>query len=265
MKDFFTMTKGGVFLVMAWLFMIGPIQAEKTPDHLVVGPSIDDVSFVDAIKEISARFEVFFTFDLKLVEGIMVDDSFREYQSVENAVEYVLQKTSLKYRIIQNQYVIIYKDDDQGIESLRQMSRHLDGLISEGEQSVSEPSKPEVRVAPIIPTKPVIRHIEPIAFNVEGTVTDENGEPLIGVNIQVKGSSKGASTDFEGAFTLEGIDENAVLIVSYVGYVTQEVSVSGNRNLSIVMVADSQLLDEVVVVGYGTQKKANLTGSVATT
>lgn len=263
MTNFLTKIKGKVFLILAGLMLTGQIQAEHSKDNLLVTRPVDDISFVEAIKEISARFEVFFTFDLKLVEGIRVDESFRQIESVENAVEFVLQKTSLKYRIIQDQYVIIYKDDNQGMESLRQMSRHLDGLIHEGEKSVAKTPAPKPRVAPLIKTRPLIRDIQRVIFNVEGTVSDENGEPLIGVNVQVKGSNKGASTDLNGHFVLEDIDENAVLVISYIGYVTQEVPVSGNRNLTITMVPDSQLLDEVVVVGYGTQKKANLTGSVA--
>lgn len=102
-----------------------------------------------------------------------------------------------------------------------------------------------------------------VNIDVSGVITDEEGEPLIGVNILVKGTNNGVSTDFEGRFSLEDVDENAVLVISYVGYQTQEVPVVGQSNLNITMVSDSQLLDEVVVVGYGTMKKSDLTGSVA--
>ncbi len=102
----------------------------------------------------------------------------------------------------------------------------------------------------------------PVPLTVNGRVVDPNGEPLIGVNIQVEGNNKGTSTDVEGHFSIEDIDDNAVLIVSYVGYQTQEIPVAGKSNLSITLVLDSQLLDEVVVVGYGTQKKENLTGAI---
>src|SRR5690625_1648522 len=101
------------------------------------------------------------------------------------------------------------------------------------------------------------------AVTVVGIVTDQEGEPLIGVNIQVKGSSKGTSTDFDGKFTLEDIDENAVLVVSYVGYQTQEVPIAGKSNLDIVMISDSQLLDEVVVVGHGSQRRQDITSAIS--
>lgn len=102
----------------------------------------------------------------------------------------------------------------------------------------------------------------PVTFSIEGKVVDQNDEPLIGVNIQVKGSNKGTSTDFDGNFTLEDIEEKAVLVVSYIGYQTQEVAVEGRPTITIVLQEDVQTLEEVVVVGYGTQKKANLTGAV---
>src|SRR5690606_8914276 len=97
------------------------------------------------------------------------------------------------------------------------------------------------------------KQVQPSAFAVSGKVIDQSGEPLIGVNIQVKGTNKGTVTDFEGDFSFEDINENAVLVVSYVGYQTQEVAVAGKTNLTITLESDSQLLDEVVVVGYGTQ------------
>jgi len=100
-------------------------------------------------------------------------------------------------------------------------------------------------------------------IDISGNVTDSEGEALIGVNIQVKGTNQGTATDFDGFFTLDDVAEDAVLVVSYIGYQTQEIPVAGQTNLSITLITDSQLLDEVVVVGYGTQKKTNLTGAVS--
>ncbi len=261
METNFTIWKGIIAgLILAVLPMV---YTQAASPGVESGSEIaKEVTFVEAIKEISVRFEVFFTFDLKLVEGIMVDESFREYSTVENAVEYVLQKTTLKYRIIQQQYVIIYKSDAEGMESLRQMSRHLDGLISEGEQMMEVPTRPVARTVEVLPERTARQPLAPLEYSISGTVTDQDGEPLIGVNIQVKGTGKGTSTDFEGQFTLADIDENAILVVSYIGYQTQEIPVSGNANIQITMISDSQLLDEVVVVGYGTQKKSDLTGAV---
>ncbi|HLT94197.1 MAG TPA: carboxypeptidase-like regulatory domain-containing protein, partial [Membranihabitans sp.] len=83
----------------------------------------------------------------------------------------------------------------------------------------------------------------------EGQVSDLQGEPLIGVNVLVKGTNKGTSTDFAGKFVLEDVDDDAILIFSYIGYQTLEVAVEGQTALEIRMSSDAQLLDELVVVG----------------
>ena len=98
---------------------------------------------------------------------------------------------------------------------------------------------------------------------VSGNVVDETGLPVIGVNVKVKGTTNGAITDLDGNFTLKGVPQDAVLVVSYVGYKEQEIKVGAQSQLSITLQEDTELIDEVVVVGYASQKKVNLTGSVS--
>lgn len=97
---------------------------------------------------------------------------------------------------------------------------------------------------------------------IKGVILDENKEPLIGATVQVKGEATGAAADLDGKFTLKA-KKNAVLVVSYIGYLTQEVRPQGKTDLTIQLTPDSKTLDEVIVVGYGTMKKSDLTGSVA--
>lgn len=97
---------------------------------------------------------------------------------------------------------------------------------------------------------------------VKGTILDENKEPLIGATVQVKGETTGAAADLDGNFTLKA-KKNATLVISYIGYLTQEVRLQGKTQVTIQLTPDSKTLDEVVVVGYGTMKKSDLTGSVA--
>lgn len=101
------------------------------------------------------------------------------------------------------------------------------------------------------------------ASNVTGVVVDASGVPLIGVNVLEKGTTNGTITDFDGKFTLNVSSPNAKLVISYIGYVSQEVSALKNGELKVVLKEDTETLEEVVVVGYGTQKKANLSGSVS--
>ena len=98
-------------------------------------------------------------------------------------------------------------------------------------------------------------------YTLTGTVLDQNGIPVIGANVIEKGTTNGTVTDFDGNFSIQ-VNKNSVLTVSFIGYVSQEVAVKGGNKLNITLKEDSQALDEVVVVGYGTQKKVNLTGAV---
>jgi len=95
-----------------------------------------------------------------------------------------------------------------------------------------------------------------------GKVTEENGQPIPGVSISLKGTSKGTNTDINGNFKIEVIDDKSILVFSFVGFETQEISVGNTDNLLIKLKVNTKLLSEVVVVGYGSQKKANLTGAV---
>ncbi len=97
---------------------------------------------------------------------------------------------------------------------------------------------------------------------VKGSIVDEVGDPVIGASVLIKGSGKGTATDLEGNFVLNDVPDDATLQVSYVGYRTLTVSVKGKTALSLTLQEDSESLDEVVVVGYGTMKKSDLTGSV---
>ncbi|SNR63211.1 TonB-linked outer membrane protein, SusC/RagA family [Maribacter sedimenticola] len=101
-------------------------------------------------------------------------------------------------------------------------------------------------------------------ISVSGTVTDNDGQPLPGASIIINGTTTGTQTDFDGLYALKDVPENGTLVISYIGYATQEISVNGQTTINISLSEDSQALDEVVVVGYGTQKKADLTGSITT-
>jgi TonB-linked SusC/RagA family outer membrane protein len=98
---------------------------------------------------------------------------------------------------------------------------------------------------------------------IEGTVFDEANSPLPGVSILVKGTNDGTATDFDGNFTLDGVPVSSVLVFSYVGFRDQEITVTNDDRLTVVMQEDTETLDEVVVIGYGTQSKKEVTGAVS--
>lgn len=97
---------------------------------------------------------------------------------------------------------------------------------------------------------------------ITGTVIDKNGEPIIGANVLIKGTSIGTITDFNGKYTLE-VPENAIIQISYIGYLSQDINVNGKKEITVRLAEDTQSLDEVVVVGYGTQKKGEVASAIS--
>lgn len=105
-------------------------------------------------------------------------------------------------------------------------------------------------------------HAQQQAKTVTGTVTDVSGEPIIGANIRIKGTTTGTITDIDGNFSIEA-EPQSVIEVSYIGYLTQETVINNQKSIRFLLKEDTKTLDKVVVIGYGVQKKADLTGSVA--
>ncbi|MFZ9455420.1 MAG: SusC/RagA family TonB-linked outer membrane protein, partial [Bacteroidia bacterium] len=100
-------------------------------------------------------------------------------------------------------------------------------------------------------------------FRVSGKITSENRETLIGVNVLVKNTNIGTLSDIEGRFSLDVPDKQSILVFSYVGYATKELAVDGNSELNVMISESAELLNEIVVIGYGSQRKSDLTGVVS--
>ena len=151
--------------------------------------------------------------------------------------------------------VVSVKSNNKDIAAV--MDQLLDGLavsykINEDKQIALYADEPEV----VEQTKPTER-------TVSGVVYDSDGLPVIGAGVMVKGSLHGTVTEEDGRWTLELEDDNVTLEISSMGYQSQSVAVKGRSDFTVTLTSDTQYLDEVVVVGYGTQKKVNLTGSVS--
>jgi len=108
----------------------------------------------------------------------------------------------------------------------------------------------------------IVQKVQQQINKITGTVIDELNEPIIGANIAIKGTSTGTLSDINGQFSLD-VPQGATLIISFIGYQTQEIAVGSRTSLNITLKEDSQVLDEVVVVGYGVQRKRDLTGAVS--
>lgn len=100
-------------------------------------------------------------------------------------------------------------------------------------------------------------------YEIKGTVSDASGSPLPGVSVVIKNTAKGASTDFDGKFTLSNVQKGETLVFSFVGYTTKEIAINNANYLNVTLNEDTQSLEEVVVIGYGTQKKSVVTGAIS--
>lgn len=98
---------------------------------------------------------------------------------------------------------------------------------------------------------------------ITGTIVDQTGEPVMGATVLVKGTTNGSTTDLDGRYSIPNVSPNQVLAVSFIGYASQEIPVGNRTVIDITLLEDSELLEDVVVVGYGVQRKSNLTGAIS--
>ncbi len=204
-----------------------------------------------AISKIEQMTEYHVFYNSKLVDVSQKITVQIHNASLEEALDHLFANKEIDYLLIKN-LIVLFKRGDPDAE------KWLETILDE--EPAAKKDLSENRVIPLLKKDKIT--LQPIRPTLSGAVKDQSGEPLIGVNVLVKGTNKGTSTDFEGRFTLEEVDEQAILVISYIGYQTQEIKIGGKTEIEVTLLEDSQTLDEVVVVGYGTQKKSDLTGSV---
>ncbi|HLU93932.1 MAG TPA: SusC/RagA family TonB-linked outer membrane protein, partial [Membranihabitans sp.] len=249
-------TKGNIAMLLYWVLLI----IYQVPAQSNV-PGVEKILLEEAFQKIGNQFGVFFNYDQEMVSEMRVDYEAGQYDNVDEALSFIFGQTDLKYQIFDKRYVAVYRDTDEGVESIKKMIDHFQGIVDRKE-SVNARKATAVHRLETYSVQEVYN--KRLVLNVSGIVTDPEGEPLIGVNVIVKGSDKGSATDFNGHFTVEDVDDNDILVFSYIGYQTKELSIDGRNSINVVLLENSQTLDEVIVVGYGTQKKVNLTGAVST-
>jgi TonB-linked SusC/RagA family outer membrane protein len=167
------------------------------------------------------------------------------------------------FQVVENQtsYKFLYRDDAvENIQvSLDVLDTPLDKILNEVFAGTGFSYKILANNLIVVGSKELLQQIK-----ITGTVTDEKGNPLSGVTILVKGSTIGVLSDLSGKYSINNAPQNATLIFSFVGMATQEITTNGRMLIDVVLKEEAFGLEEVVVIGYGTEKKATLTGSVAT-
>lgn len=224
------------------------VRQQVSPDAAQV-PEKGVMQLREALKLLEGHYKVDIVFGDRIVEEFAVSAGRVILKgTVEENLSRILQSTGLKFRKIGNSsYAILARGD-----------RRKQPVIKN--QDAPEAVTPQTDMMQVLPaedfTTPVIER------KVSGRITDEKGEPLPGASILVKGTQQGMITDVEGRFSIEVPDENTVLVFSFVGYVSQEIPVGHQTTIEVVLTVDEKALEEVVVVGYGTEAKINITGAV---
>lgn len=180
-------------------------------------------SLEELFSEIEEKSEFIFFYNDNALDLTKIVATENQITTIDQILDKVLKDTNTGYRIVDRQ-VIFYKSDK---------SITYKATSNQQNRKVS----------------------------ISGNISDNTGQPIIGANVVEKGTTNGVVTDIEGKFSLS-VNENAILMITYIGYLTKEIPVKDTKNFNLILFEDSQALEEVVVVGYGTQKKVNLTGSI---
>ena len=218
---------------------------------------------LDVIKEMEERYQVFFTYERSLLENVEVHFEFRKNESLEGAMERLLRETGFLHRTFGDKYLVIYRDTKAGRMKARKLGKAIKQLQRvESSTSISVQHTAE---DPAQRFQSVARGIaaakEVIA--VSGRVTSITGEPLIGATVLVKGTSTGTVTDLDGDYTLADVDGGDTLVFSSIGFLSAEIPINNRTTIDVQLQDNVEALEEIVVVGYGTQRKSDITGSVA--
>ncbi|MDX2304851.1 MAG: SusC/RagA family TonB-linked outer membrane protein [Microscillaceae bacterium] len=220
------------------------------------------ISLKKALKNLELKHNVSFNYDSKIIEDKYVPFDQNAQSDLEQTLEKILDTHRLKYfKIDEKTYVIQSQKSSQGNKN--RVGSSLNSIKTkqfpvEETQNREERNKKEIRLLKNNP----IREIKPDK-TVSGIVTDVEGIGLPGVNVIVKNTSIGTTTDASGKFSVNVPDNQNVLIFSSVGYLTQEIEIGNQTTFSISMKEDVGQLQELVVVGYGSQERAKVTGAVA--
>ncbi|WP_138475463.1 SusC/RagA family TonB-linked outer membrane protein [Dyadobacter bucti] len=208
----------------------------------------------DVLIQFKARYNVDILFEDRLVNKSVNASMIQPSASLEENLTRILQVYDLRFKKVKEGVYVIVKNRKSKASTDQSVTSALENLVfmpvSPLGSTLSQAGSAEGHI------------VAPVDKTIQGKVTDEKGESLPGVSILVKGTQRGTTTDAEGQYKLDIPDETSILIFSFVGYTPQEVAAGSRSVVDVSLKAGDKTLEEIVVVGYGTVKKKDLTGSV---
>jgi TonB-linked SusC/RagA family outer membrane protein len=212
----------------------------------------------EVLSELEKTYRVYFTFESSVVKGLLVNKDFIPAPSVDETLRDLLFPFDLGYQKISANYYSIFKETVNTQKQLTEVPR------SNQDSTVREKPVNEDNGTVLPTTLPAAVYKYVMVLRVSGTITDETGAGMPGVNIIEKGTTNGTTTDSNGRYVIEVANERSVLSISFVGYATAEETVGTRTEINVQLAPDIKTLTEVVVLGYASQEKKNLTASVST-
>ena len=212
---------------------------------------IEDQSkpLLEVLNEIKEHYQVSFLYEPATLEDRKVAMPLQYRNKVESTLSRVLEPQGLTFKKINDKTYTILPQETKKSASSEEAMTGADLAMAVAGAAVIEPEFNQVQT--------------PVDVSVSGTITDDSNDPLPGVNVLVKGTTIGTTSDADGKFMINVPDGNAVLVISFIGYLTQEINVGTQTVINVTMAPDVTQLGEVVVVGYGTQKKTSVTGAIS--
>jgi len=206
------------------------------------------------LKGLETEYGVFFTYKNASLDNKTVNFNLKSEGDINKLLDKLLKPQKLKYKKIDNIYVIYSEGEKIDFKLIKKIS------VKAEQESFTTYNNLESIPALKVERMSII--INTADITVKGKVVGESGEPMPGVNIAVKGTATGTTSDADGNYSIT-IPDNAILIFTFIGYASQEIAVGNRSMIDVSLVPDIKTLSEVVVVGYGTQERKDVTGSIA--
>ena len=216
----------------------------------------EDASIKEILALIEEESEFYFTYNLNQIDVNKKTTIDVQDMDIAEILDQLFSGDDVKYTI-SDRHIVLYKEASHAATETKAEIAH-----SLERTEIARRNEPSSLVE-AKRTTAIATQAQQQTRTISGTVIDHLGEPLIGVNIRIKeNTSLGTITNTDGQFNLPNVPQGSTLVISYVGYITQEIAIGSSSTFTITMREDAQSLDELVVVGYGVQKKQSLTGAI---
>lgn len=229
-------------VIMAGVFAINAFATPTKAQDILqkkVSVSLEKGSVKTLLKSIEKQTNILFSYKKELISNDQSLTLEIKNEKVEDVLRKVLSPRNISFQTVGERQIILIRSKSLEFEEIAYSLNQNEKALPNLEKSI---------IADI---------------TIKGTIADENGEKLSGVSISVKGTTRGTTSNSKGEYSIPVPDEKAVLVFSFVGYMAQEIVAGNKTNLNVVLKVDNKALEEVIVVGYGTVKKSDLTGSVS--